>query len=298
EVRKELMRAGDLITAEEAVRRVLILENPGLKQKFAITRSLYAGLQLVLPGEIAPCHRHAQSALRFVIEGEGAYTAINGEKVLMSPFDLVLTPSGLWHDHGNETNDPVVWLDGLDIPLLLTLDCGYAESYPTAVHDPTRPAGDTLWRRGRNLRPVVVSDHDKLLGDSPLFHYPYRDWRNSLKQMGQAEAPDPHDGYKLEFINPVDGTAVMKTISCFSQLIPAGTETNVRQSTDGTVGIVCEGHGTVKIGGESLNLRERDTFVVPSWSEVSFEASSDFVLFSFSDKSTQEKLGLWRELRH
>ena len=116
DARDYLLRAGDLISAAQAERRVLIMENPGLPGSSSVTSSLYAGLQLILPGEIAPCHRHAQCALRFVMEGEGAFTAVDGEKAVMRPFDLVLTPGWQWHDHGNTSSQPMIWLDGLDIP--------------------------------------------------------------------------------------------------------------------------------------------------------------------------------------
>ena len=134
DVRADVMASGALISAEEAVRRVLILENPGLPGQASITQSLYAGLQLILPGEIAPSHRHTQSALRFIVEGRGAYTAVNGERTTMRPGDFIITPSWTWHDHGNadsaDGGEPVVWLDGLDIPLLRFLDAGFAENYP------------------------------------------------------------------------------------------------------------------------------------------------------------------------
>ncbi len=128
EVRPFLMRAGEAITAEEAVRRVLILENPALRGQSAVTQSLYAGLQLILPGEVAPCHRHTQSALRFIVEGSGAYTAVDGERTTMQPGDFIITPSWTWHDHGHEGSGPVVWLDGLDIPMVRFLDAGFAEN--------------------------------------------------------------------------------------------------------------------------------------------------------------------------
>src|SRR5216684_9084745 len=134
EVRPYLMRSGALITAKEAERRVLILENPALKGKASITHTLYAGLQLILPGEVAPCHRHAQSALRFVLEGEGAFTAVDGEKAVMRPFDLVLTPSWQWHDHGNTSAQPMIWLDGLDIPTVQLFDASFAEHFPDSAH--------------------------------------------------------------------------------------------------------------------------------------------------------------------
>src|SRR5439155_26674369 len=93
DVRPHLMQSGELITAQEATRRVLMLMNPGLGGEASITGSLFAGLQLIMPGEIAPAHRHTQSALRFIIEGHGAYTAVDGERTAMEPGDFVITPS-------------------------------------------------------------------------------------------------------------------------------------------------------------------------------------------------------------
>src|SRR6478736_1315993 len=128
-VRPFLMQAGGLITAKEAERRVLILENPGLRGQTSITHSLFAGLQLIMPGEIAPAHRHTQSALRFIVEGEGAFTAVEGEKTTMRPGDFVITPSWNWHHHGNESSQPMVWLDGLDIPMLMQFGSTFREDH-------------------------------------------------------------------------------------------------------------------------------------------------------------------------
>ena len=149
DVRSLLLESGDLISAREAERRVLVLENPGLRGESRVTTSLYAGLQLILPGEVAPAHRHTQTALRFVVEGEGAYTAVDGEKAVMHEGDFIITPSGTWHDHGNESDGPVVWLDGLDIPIVTLLDASFAERYPEEAQ-----ADDPSPRRRR--RPLRV----------------------------------------------------------------------------------------------------------------------------------------------
>ncbi len=130
ELRPFLMESGELITAREAERRVLMLENPGFPGASRITQSVYAGLQLVLPGEFTNSHRHSASALRFIIEGDGAYTAVDGERVTMHPGDLILTPSWAFHDHGNPGSSPVVWLDGLDIPIVNFFDSSFAEHLP------------------------------------------------------------------------------------------------------------------------------------------------------------------------
>ena len=295
--RDYLLRAGDLISAEQAERRVLILENPGLPGSSAIIPSLYAGLQLILPGEVAPCHRHTQSALRFVLEGEGAFTAVDGEKAIMRPFDLVLTPNWQWHDHGNASPHPMIWLDGLDIPTVRFYEASFAERLETPAQSEAIPPGDSQRRYGRNLRPMRGTAADRRPAQQPLFHYPYAEWRESLMALAAAEPPDPHLGHALEFVNPAGGGPVMPTIAAHVRHLPAGFETKARRSTDGTILVVVEGRGTARVGGVEMPLGERDLLVVPSWQALELRAETPLVLFGYSDKAAQEKLGLWREDR-
>jgi gentisate 1,2-dioxygenase len=295
EVRDYLMRAGDLISAEQAERRVLILENPGLPGQSAIVPSLYAGLQLILPGEVAPSHRHTQSALRFVMEGDGAFTAVDGEKAVMRPFDLVLTPGWQWHDHGNPSGKPMIWLDGLDIPTVRHFDASFAEHLESSEHPETVPPGDTLARYGNNMRPVRGSVADRRPAHQPLFHYPYIDWRPALDAMAASAGIDPHLGHALEFLNPANGGPVMPTIAAHVRLLPAGFETRPRRTTDGTVFVVVEGSGTAVIEGQEIALHPRDIFIVPSWHALRLQAANTLVLFGYSDKAAQEKLNLYKE---
>jgi len=295
--RDHLMEAGGLISAEQAERRVLILENPGLPGTSAATTSLYAGLQLILPGEVAPCHRHTQCALRFVMEGDGAYTALDGEKAIMRPFDLVLTPNWQWHDHGNFSEQPMIWLDGLDIPTVSFFDASFAERLPEASHAETARPGDTAARYGRNLRPMRGSRAARRPATLPLFHYPYAEWRESLRALAAAEAPDPHLGHALEFINPADGGPIMPTIAAQVRLLPQGFGTKPRRATDATVFVVVEGSGQARVGDRDFSLSERDILIVPSWHALTLLAERELVLFGYSDRASQEKLGLFREER-
>jgi gentisate 1,2-dioxygenase len=297
QARDYLLRAGDLISAAQAERRVLIMENPGLPGSSCATSSLYAGLQLILPGEIAPCHRHSQCALRFVMEGEGAFTAVDGEKAVMRPFDLVLTPGWQWHDHGNASSQPMIWLDGLDVPTVLHFDASFAEHLPTSAHPETVRPGDTTARYGRNMRPMRGTMSDRRPAHQPLFHYPYAEWRESLDWLARTGEPDPHFGYALEFTNPADGGAVMPTISAHVRLLPNGFTSRPRASTDGTIYVVVEGRGVARVDGKEVPLEPRDTVVVPSWRDIVFRADSELVLFGYSDRTAQEKLGLFRERR-
>lgn len=295
EAREYLMRAGDLISAEQAERRVLILENPGLTGQSAIVPSLYAGLQLILPGEVAPAHRHVQCALRFVLEGDGAFTAVDGERVMMKPFDLVLTPGWQWHDHGNPTGAPMIWLDGLDIPTVRHFDASFAETSGEKVQVETAPPSDTLARYGHNMRPLRGSTADRRPAHQPLFHYPYAEWRPALEAMALNTEADPHLGHALEFLNPADGGSIMPTISAHVRLLPAGFQTRPRRSTDGTVFVVVEGSGRAVIDSNEMPLGTRDIVVVPSWRELVLRADEQLILFGYSDKAAQQKLGLYRE---
>ncbi len=293
-IRPHLMEAGRLITAKEAERRVLILENPGLRGQSKITTSLYAGLQLVLPGEVAPAHRHSQTALRFVLEGSGAHTAVNGERTIMHPGDFVITPHWAWHDHGNTSDQPMIWLDGLDIPLVQFLDASFAERLGDDEQPVTRPAGDSPARYGAGLLPVDFEAHGLA---SPIFNYPYERSRGALETMRKAGEWDPCHGLKMRYVNPVDGDHAMPTMGTFLQLLPKGFATARFRSSDATVFVCVEGSGTSTIGGQGFSWGPRDIFVVPSWQPVTHEAAEDSCLFSYSDRPVQEKLGLYREDR-
>jgi gentisate 1,2-dioxygenase len=294
-IRPYIMEAGRAITAKEAVRRVLVLENPGLRGQSCITRSLYCGLQLILPGEIAPSHRHTQSALRFIVEGSGAYTAVNGERTTMHPGDFIITPAWTWHDHGNPGSEPVVWMDGLDIPIVALFDAQFAENHTEDVPPVTRSEGTSFARYGSNLAPLdPVAPFGKT---SPVFSYPYARSRETLAALAKNGDPDSCHGWKMQFINPLSGGPAMPTIGAFIQLLPKGFRCSPYRSTDSTVYSVAEGRGKVKIASEEFSFEPRDTFVVPSWQAASIEAAEECVLFSYSDRPAQLALGLWREQR-
>lgn len=289
-----LMEAGRLITAREAERRVLILENPARRGQSCITNSLYAGLQLILPGEVAPAHRHTQSALRFIMQGSGAYTAVKGERAYMAPGDLILTPSWTWHDHGGAVAEPVVWLDGLDIPTVSFYSAGFAEALNHDAQNVERPDGDARARYGANMLPM---DYQPEGLSSPVFSYPFAQVRQALETMRRAEEWDVCHGLKMKYINPATGGHVMPTIAAFMQLLPKGFETQPYRSTDGAIFTCVEGEGSSQVGDQTFHWRKNDIFVVPSWCKVTHKAASDSYLFSYSDRSAQEKLGLWREAR-
>lgn len=291
-VRPHLMEAGALISAQQAERRVLVMENPGLRGQSSVTRSLYAGLQLILPGEVAPSHRHTQSALRFVVEGSGAYTAVNGERTVMHPGDFIITPSWTFHDHGNPADVPVVWLDGLDIPIVAFFDAGFAERYHEPSQPLTRPEGDALLRYGNGLLPLEYRAETYA---TPLLAYPYAQSRASLEALRAHDRLHACHGIKMQYGNPATGGYPMPTIAAYLQLLPSGFRGGKYRATDGTVYSIVEGRGRSRVGDQLFDWGPKDVFVVPSWCPVAHEADEDAVLFSFSDRPVQKALGFWRE---
>jgi len=294
EIRSFIATAGRIISAAEAERRVLVLENPGLRGQSCITHSLYAGLQLILPGEIARAHRHAASALRFILEGSGAYTAVDGERTYMQPGDFVITPSWTFHDHGNTTDTPMVWLDGLDVPIVNLLDTSFLERTASETQAESRQPGDSLARLGAGMMPV---DWKPATRTSPVFTYPYERTREALDVMRRGQEWDPCHGLKLKFINPANGDHAMPTIATFMQLLPREFATAPYRATDSTIYVCVEGRGVTHIGDQIFRWGPRDIFVVPSWHRHFHHAEADSVVFSFSDRPVQEKLDLWREDR-
>jgi gentisate 1,2-dioxygenase len=297
DIKPLLMESAVLITAEEAVRRVLVLENPGLPGSSSITQSLYAGLQLIMPGEVAPSHRHVQSALRFIVDGKGAYTAVDGERSTMFPGDFIITPAWTWHDHGNEgvtgeAAEPVIWLDGLDVPLVRFFDAGFAENGEERSHTVTRAEGTSFARFGHNMVPVRHTHHS---ASSPIFSYPYARSREALAALQRLEAPDAWQGWKLRYVHPLTGGTPMPTMATYLQLVPKGFRGKGARATDGAIYSVVEGRGTAEIAGQRFAFGPKDTFVVPSWSTLRLEADEDAVLFSYSDRPVQEAVSIYRE---
>jgi gentisate 1,2-dioxygenase len=294
DTRALLARAAALISKRDAERRVLVLENPALRGSYQITQSLFAGLQIILPGEIAPSHRHTPNALRFIIEGEGAYTAVDGERTPMSPGDFVVTPNWTWHDHGNLGDAPVVWLDGLDTPFAQFFGAMFRENHPRESQQVARADGDAAARYGANLLPV---DCEGSASRTPLLRFPYEHTRAALGQLAKHTRPHAAHGIKMRYSNPATGGHVFPTMAAFAQWLPRGFDGRGYRSTDGAVYCVVEGHGAVHFDGERRDFEPHDCFVVPPWQTHRFtaRADGDCVLFSFSDRAAQDALGFWHE---
>lgn len=294
-LRPVLLESGGLLTAEEAERRVLVLENPGMPGQSRITSSIYAGVQLILPGETAPAHRHVASALRFVLESDGGFTAVAGERTEMRRGDFIITPSWGWHDHGNAGRTPAIWVDGLDLPIVNLFETGFSEHWPDKAQPIGKAEGDSLARYGSGMVPLNASS--PFGATSPIFNYSYETSRAALMAVAGAGAPDPHDGFALRYANPMDGGWAMPTIATWLMHLPTGFETRPIRSTDGQTLVVAEGQLELEVGDKTFQLGENDIACVPSWVQRRMRARSNAVVFGFSDRSAQEKLSIWREAR-
>ena len=209
----------------------------------------------------------------------------------MNRGDFIITPSWTWHDHGNPGDEPVIWMDGLDIPLVRMLDASFAERLGEETQPVVRPEGDALQRFGANMLPV---DWEPSTKTSPVFHYPYERSREALDTLSRSGPIHPAQGVKMQFVNPATGQSAMPTMGTFIQYLPKGFEGTGERVTDGTIYHVVEGTGHTTIGDVRVDWKPRDVFVAPSWLPVRHHAGEDAVLFSFSDRPVQKALGLWR----
>jgi len=293
EVRPLVEEAGTLITAKEAERRVLVLENPAMRGKSRITQSLYAGLQLIMPGEIAPAHRHTASAIRLVIEGEGAYTAVEGEKTLMKPGDFVITANWSAHDHGNTSPQPMIWLDVLDVPTVNFFEAAFSEHLDSEMQNTAREDGDSLARYGSGVLP----DGTEPMQRTPIVNYPYARMRPILERLKRAGDIDSRHGARIRYVNPLTGGWATPTMGAHLSLLPQGFKGAPARSTDGSIFVCVEGSGATKVDNQMLEWSPGDVFVVPPWKRHEHHATKESVLFGISDRPAQELLGIWREER-
>jgi gentisate 1,2-dioxygenase len=292
DVKRLILEAGSVISAEEAERRVLVLENPALRGQSRITSSLFAGIQLILPGEVAPAHRHVASAIRFVLDGEGAYTAVEGEKATMSPGDFILTPNWAPHDHGNESKSPMIWLDVLDVPTVNHFETSFASHFDDPMQNTARGEGDSLDRYGSGVLPDGAPVD---LKRSPVINYTYARTRPILERLKKSGDISRHHGARVRYANPINGGWALPTMGAHLALLPAGFNGEDYRSTDGTIFVCVEGGGTTRLDDMTIEWRPNDVFIVPPWKRYAHSAGKESVLFSISDRPMQEVLGIWRE---
>lgn len=284
-----LERAARDVPMEQAERRVLMLVNPAFDGEAAATTNLFAGLQILLPGEEAQPHRHTASALRLIIESEGAATIVNGKRCEMRRGDLVLTPNWTWHGHINDTDQRVIWLDGLDLPLSRYLDAIFAEGGPANVApDDLSTLPDALFAVGG-----LMPDTERVQPPhSPQFRYP---WSETVKVL-EAMTPADDGTRRLRFTNPLDGGPVMVTLDCAAWQLDKGKASRPSRSTANAICCVLEGEGESTIGEVRHAWHENDVFTVPHWQWASHKATSKRArLFFVSDRDVLRRLSLLRE---
>lgn len=295
DLRELVLKSSELVTPEKAGRRVVYLVNDKRKDVSAAVGWLYTGIQVTRPGESTSAHRHKASALRFIMEGEGGYTVVDGNKVTFEVNDFVITPNSAWHEHGcAENGKTCVWQDGLDIPLVNALE---ANDY--AVFDgkqPIRSATDFLpvSYSGAGLLPTN-QNWDKPY--SPLFKYAWKDVYPTLAAASKVTEDCPFDGMIMRYSNPLTGGHVMQTMGASMQLLRAGFSGKAHKHTGSFVYQCAKGHGYSVIGGKRFDWKERDIFCVPSWTwheHVNLSETEDACLFSFNDLPVIEVLGLYQ----
>ena len=297
DLRDRVMRALELVTPEQAGRRVVYLANPARQDVVAAVGWLYSGLQVMAPGECASSHRHSASALRFIMEGEGAFTNVDGHKMTLRRNDFVLTPNGTWHEHGvAEGGTPCIWQDGLDIPLMNALDANFYEVHPDLNQAVTYPVDDsTATWAGAGLRPA---GHDWSKRYSPLFKYEWEPTYEALQRYASVSDGSPYDGIHMDYMNPLTGGAVMSTIGASIQMLRPGERTRAHREVGNFVYQCAKGSGHSIINGQRFDWQERDIFVVPSWmfhEHCNASDSEDACLFSFHDLPVMRALGLYRQ---
>ncbi len=297
ELRAHVLRALTLVSPEKAGRRVIYLCNPNRRDVSAAVGWLYTGLQVMNAGEVASSHRHSASALRFIMEGRGAYTVVNGHKMTLGRNDFVLTPNGTWHEHGVAADGATcIWQDGLDIPLMNALDANFFEVHPDLAQAVTYPVDDSTHIYGSpGLRPATGSWSHPY---SPLLKYEWAPTYEALLRHAKVTDGSPYDGVMMEYMNPLTGGPVMQTMGASMQLLRPGEKTQAHRHTGSFVYQCAKGHGYSIINGKRFDWKERDIFCLPSWAiheHANGSDTDDACLFTFNDSPVMRALGLNRE---
>ena len=293
-VHSKLIEACDALPESFTARRSLLFQNPGIPGG-GTTHTLLMGIQMIKPGEVAWAHRHTMAAIRFVIQGDGkVYTAVDGEICPMEDYDLILTPKWTWHDHHNPTDKATIWLDALDVPLILGLNIPFYEPYPGNQVQPLREdESEYLQTRVGSARPTWEKSTKK---NFPM-RYRWKDTEAQLKALAKSTG-SPYDGVSLEYVNPANGGPTLPTLSCWMQMLRPGERTKRHRHTSSAMYFVVRGEGTTMVGEQALEWKQHDSFVVPNWAwheHVNRSRSDDAILFSVNDIPVLNAFGLYRE---
>ena len=289
DIKPLLLKAGELTPIEKAERRVLVLANPGhTLEKMQASSAMYLGMQLLLPGEWAPSHRHTPNAVRMVVEGEGAWTTVDGEKCPMSRGDLILTPTGLWHEHGHDGKDPVVWLDVLDLPMVYYMEASYHINGERQTVK--QGSGDRAWTRAGVVPTQVFGRSDKRY---PMLRYPWVDTRAALVAMA-TDQPDL-DCVQVTYVNPETGGDAQNILGFYALMLKPGQTLTLPARSPAQVFHLIEGGVDVSTCGKTFGLVEADTCCAPGYEPVTLKNRQDKPSFVFiADESPlHRKLGVY-----
>jgi gentisate 1,2-dioxygenase len=300
----EIARSADVSPIEFAERQQFLLTNPGLGGRLQVTSTMRCAVSIYNPGDVAPVHIHTPNASRTILSEKGGYTTIDGERCEAARGDVILTPNGTWHDHGNDGCDPVVWIDVLDFPLLEFLDCVWLdEAYPgetegnARAQRVTHAPGYSLRLYGRGGLVPSFLPHQRGFGraTTPIFHYRGTAIRQTLDEL-RGEAGDPCEGVTLRLVNPATGQSLFPTLDYGARLLRPGEVARFKRETASTLYVAMEGEGATEIGGRRFDWRANDIFVVPAfaWRRHINQSGADGILYTVSDAPLLEKIGQYR----
>ncbi len=289
-VRPLLLQAGELTPIEKAERRVLVLANPGHGlDKMQASAAMYLGMQLLLPGEWAPSHRHTPNAVRMVVEGTGAWSTVDGEKCEMLRGDLILTPTGLWHEHGHDGHEPVVWLDVLDLPLVYYMETSY---HVDGGRQKVKPQhGERAYARG-GLVPTPVFQRSARA--YPLLRYPWADARAALESLA-ADQPEL-EAVQLTYANPETGGHAENILGFYALMLRPGQTLKLPVRSPAMVFHIIEGGATVQVDAQRFTLLEADTCCAPGYTPVALanpSATQPAFIFIADETPLHTKLGVF-----
>jgi 1-hydroxy-2-naphthoate dioxygenase len=285
-----LDKAGSQLSLDQTFRRFIGFSTPSLK--YSTTHTVILGAQLVKPGEIAEAHRHTMGAIRFVIQGGGAQTTVDGEPFPMESGDLITTPGGTWHDHYNGSDQPVIWLDGADRPLMKYLQIGFHEPFPEKQQPHSR-AVDTSACEFGPTRPSRVPPGSSR---TPPYRYKWEDAVKALNVLGETPG-EPCDGILLRYVNPLTGGPTLPTLSCELQMLRPAEQTKAHRHTSTAVYHAFKGKGFTMIDDVRFEWEAGDSFTVPlwRWHRHGNECADQAVLFVINDRPVMDALGYYRE---
>ncbi|GLY97219.1 cupin domain-containing protein [Actinoplanes sp. NBRC 103695] len=286
-------RAGHLVPIDRGGdRRVLACANPGLDGAPYAVSTLWAAAQYLGPHEVAPAHRHTPAALRFVLEGTGVWTLVDGDPLAMSAGDLILTPSWSFHEHHNTADQPMLWMDVLDLPMVAALEAVFFEEGPSEeVERLTATVSDSERRYGNPglLPPPGLRARPR---HSPLLAYRWADTDLALSRRLDATGAE---FATLAYVDPTRGTDVMPTMRCEAHRVRGGSRSPLVRQTGSRIATVFRGSGVAVVGEHRFDVAPGDILAIPSWTPWRLEAHDPLDVFSTSDAPVLDALGLYRE---